>query len=193
MSFEVEDALLLAGVAGAAIWLLSRQSSADGTTDVAISDSIGDATASVGDGSIMDLGDVMKNSTVKLPPNVDALIVKYAGQYGVDPNLLRAQAMAESGGQQSVKSSAGAVGVFQLMPATAAELGVNPNDLEGNVQGGAKYMSQLLTKYHGNNELALAAYNAGMGNVAKYGGVPPFAETQGYISKILAWAQSLAA
>lgn len=120
-----------------------------------------------------------------LPQDVSDLIEQYAAQYGVDPNLAKAQAWVESRGNQNAVSPAGAIGVFQLMPATAAGLGVDPNDLDQNVQGGIMYLAQLLSRYGGNTALALAAYNAGPGNVNKYGGIPPFAETENYVSKIL--------
>jgi hypothetical protein len=130
------------------------------------------------------------SSKVTLPADVSAAIDKYAAQYNVDPNLMKAQAYAESGGNQNAVSGAGAIGVFQLEPATAAGLGVDPTVMDSNVQGGVKYMSQLLAKYNGNQTLALAAYDAGMGNVAKYGGVPPFAETKSYIQKITSWVSN---
>lgn len=104
---------------------------------------------------------------------------------GVDPSLALAVANQESGFNQNAVSGAGAIGVFQLMPATAAGLGVDPNSLQGNIDGGVSYLAQLLNQYGGNQTLALAAYNAGPGNVAKYGGVPPFPETQNYVASIL--------
>lgn len=113
-------------------------------------------------------------------------IIATAQQYGVDPNLALAVAKQESGYNQNARSSAGAIGVMQLMPSTAAGLGVNPNDQTQNIQGGVKLLSQLLNQYNGNVPYALAAYNAGPGAVAKYNGVPPYAETQNYVSTIMA-------
>lgn len=115
---------------------------------------------------------------------IQDLITQTAEQYGVNPALALAQAQAESGFNQNAVSPAGAIGVFQLMPSTAAGLGVDPTDLTQNIQGGVQYLSQLLNQFGGDTTLALAAYNAGPGNVQKYGGVPPFPETQNYISKI---------
>ncbi|MBW7573102.1 lytic transglycosylase domain-containing protein [Caproiciproducens faecalis] len=107
-------------------------------------------------------------------------------KYNVPLNLLKAVAKVESGFDADAVSSCGAQGVMQLMPGTAASLGVqNSFDAEQNIMGGAKYLSQMLDRYNGDAKLALAAYNAGSGNVAKYGGVPPFKETQAYISKVL--------
>lgn len=117
--------------------------------------------------------------------SVQDQIVATATSYGIDPNLALAVANQESGYNQNAVSGAGAIGVFQLMPATAAGLGVDPTSLTGNIEGGVKYLSQLLNKYNGDTSLALAAYNAGPGNVAKYGGIPPFTETQNYVSSIL--------
>ena len=112
-------------------------------------------------------------------------ITSIAQQYNVSPTLALAVAQQESGFNQNAVSSAGAIGVFQLMPATAAGLGVDPTDLTGNITGGIKYLAQLLNQF-GSVPLALAAYNAGPGTVNQYGGIPPYPETQNYVSNILA-------
>lgn len=117
---------------------------------------------------------------------VDHLIQKAAEHYGIDEKLVRSVVKAESNFDADVVSHAGAQGLMQLMPATAEGLGVsNPFDPEQNLMGGTKYLKQMLDRYDGDQKLALAAYNAGPGNVDKYGGVPPFRETQNYITKIL--------
>lgn len=117
-------------------------------------------------------------------PGAASLVQSTAVRYGVDPALALALAQQESGLDQSAVSSAGARGVMQLMPATAAELGVNASDLAGNIEGGIRYLAQMLRKF-GDTALALAAYNAGPGAVQKYGGVPPYGETQNYVASIL--------
>ena len=118
--------------------------------------------------------------------SIQALIQQAALKYGVDPSFALAVARQESGFQPGVVSSAGAIGVMQLMPRTAASLGVSdPYDPSQNVDGGVRLLSQLLEKYNGDPTLALAAYNAGPGAVDKYGGVPPYAETQNYVQSIL--------
>lgn len=119
-------------------------------------------------------------------PGAQALIQAAAAKYGVDPNLALAVAKQESGYNQAAKSSAGAIGIMQLMPATAAGLGVDPTDAAQNVDGGVRLLSQLLQQYNGDVSLALAGYNAGPGAVSKYGGVPPFPETQSYVASIMA-------
>ena len=119
---------------------------------------------------------------------MDDIFNKASETYNVPVALLKAMAKQESNFDPNATSSSGAQGVMQLMPATAASLGVtNAYDPEQNIMGGAKYISQLLDKYDGDTTLALAAYNAGMGNVAKYGGVPPFKETQNYVAKVTAY------
>ncbi len=121
---------------------------------------------------------------------LDVIFEEASATYGVPLDLLKAVARAESNFNPNDVSRSGAMGVMQLMPETAAELGVeNAFDPEENIMGGAKYLSQKLLEYSGNVELALAAYNAGSGNVAKYGGVPPFEETQNYIKKVTAYRE----
>lgn len=120
--------------------------------------------------------------------DLDEIFTRAAERYQVPASLLKAVAKAESGFDPQAVSPAGAQGVMQLMPATAAGLGVlNPFDPEQNIMGGAQYLSGLLARYDGDVTLTLAAYNAGSGNVKKYGGVPPFPETQGYIKKVLGY------
>jgi len=116
--------------------------------------------------------------------SVKGLIDKYAGKYGIDPALLEAQAYQESHLSQKAISPKGAIGVMQLMPATARGLGVDPYNLEANIEGGARMMAGLLKKYHGDTSLALAAYNAGEGAVDRAHGIPRIAETQDYVASI---------
>ena len=103
-----------------------------------------------------------------LAPDVDALIVKYSQEMGIDPNIAKAVAMQESGGRQDVVSPAGAIGTFQLMPDTAKELGVDPHDLDQNIRGGIQYLKQMHDRYGGNWDRALYAYNWGPGNMDAY-------------------------
>jgi len=112
-------------------------------------------------------------------------IQEAAAKYGLDSRLVAAVAEAESSGNQSEISEAGAVGVMQLMPDTAASLGVNPYDEKQNIEGGAHYLKQMLDTFGGDMKKAIAAYNAGPQAVKDYGGVPPYAETQNYVNKVL--------
>ena len=116
----------------------------------------------------------------------DAQINAAAASNGIDPALLKGLVSQESGFNPNARSGAGAVGLTQLMPGTAAGLGVtNPLDPAQSLQGGAKYLREQLDRFGGDEKLALAAYNAGPGAVQKYGGVPPYAETQNYVTSVM--------
>lgn len=117
--------------------------------------------------------------------SLSAMIDEAARKYHVDPKLVAAIAEVESGGNQEETSSAGAIGVMQLMPDTAAALGVNPYDKKSNIEGGAKYLRQMLDTFDGDIRKAVAAYNAGPNAVKNYGGIPPYRETQNYVNKVL--------
>ena len=115
-----------------------------------------------------------------------AMVKSAADKYGLDPKLFEALVQQESGFDPKAVSSAGAQGLAQLMPRTAASLGVtDPFDPVQNLEGGAKYLSQMIKQFDGDLRLALAAYNAGPGAVTRSGGIPPFKETQDYVRKIL--------
>ena len=114
-----------------------------------------------------------------------SLIKEAAARYQVDPRLVAAVAQTESGGNQEAVSPAGAVGVMQLMPETAAGLGVNPYDKRQNIEGGAKYLRQMMDTFGGDVQKAVAAYNAGPQAVKEYNGIPPYRETQDYVNKVL--------
>lgn len=118
--------------------------------------------------------------------SMEDIFLKAAEAYQVPVNLIKAVAKTESNFNPDAVSCCGAQGVMQLMPSTAAGLGVTDAfDAEQNIMGGTKYLSQMLDLYDGDVKLTLAAYNAGAGNVAKYGGIPPFKETQAYVERVM--------
>jgi soluble lytic murein transglycosylase-like protein len=122
-----------------------------------------------------------------VPPNraYDAIIEEAAAQYDMDPNLIHAVMQAESAFHPYAVSRAGAEGLMQLMPDLSDEMGVTDAfDPRDNIMGGARYLKRLLDYHDGNIDLALASYNAGPGNVERYGGVPPFRETKNYVKTI---------
>jgi soluble lytic murein transglycosylase-like protein len=139
--------------------------------------------------------DVLNNSTAAPTTSgmqYGAEIDSAAQRYGLDPALIQSVIQQESGFDPNATSGAGAQGLMQLMPATAQSLGVtNPYDPAQAIDGGARLLRQNLDTFGGDTALALAAYNAGPGAVTRYGGVPPYPETQAYVQQILARTQSL--
>ena len=117
--------------------------------------------------------------------DTNSMIAAAARKYNIDPRLAAAVAQTESGGNQEAVSPAGAIGVMQLMPETAAGLGVNPYDKQQNIEGGVKYLRQMMDTFGGDVQKAVAAYNAGPQAVRDYNGIPPYRETQNYVNKVL--------
>lgn len=149
-------------------------------------------TAAYSGSSAINSGSVkLEASGLSCSADLDAIFDEAASKYGVDAKFLKAIAKCESDFSTECTSRSGAMGIMQLMPQTAASLGVtNAYDPYQNIMGGARYISEKLTQYNGDKSLALAAYNAGSGNVAKYGGIPPFKETQNYVAKVMAYYNS---
>lgn len=120
------------------------------------------------------------------PNEISSLVSQASTSNGVPAGLVRAVLMAESAGNPSAVSVAGAQGLMQLMPGTSAQCGIaNPFDATENVQCGTSYLKELLARYHGDATLAVAAYNAGPGAVDRYHGVPPYAETRAYVARVI--------
>lgn len=128
--------------------------------------------------------EAVSNLTIK------QLIVKHSMEMGLDPALALSIAKKESGFCHNKKSRYGAIGVFQLMPNTAKRMGYNPYHLNDNIKGGIAYYKKMYQMF-GSMELALAAYNAGPGNVKKYNGIPPFKETRNFVSSIMSSYNSM--
>jgi soluble lytic murein transglycosylase-like protein len=156
------------------------------------SQSFADMVRSQMNGQVANAGDAdpsaaAPDAPAMVPPaQIDQLVAQNASQWSVDPSLVKAIIANESGFNANATSKVGAQGLMQLMPGTASGLGVtNAYDPAQNVWGGTKYLKGLLDKFNGDVRLAVAAYNAGPGAVEKYGGVPPYAETQNYVQNVL--------
>lgn len=135
-----------------------------------------------------DFTDVLNSKLKASEVNLDSLFQAASEKYGVSITLLKAVAKTESNFNPNSTSHCGAMGIMQLMPNTAKSLGVkDAYDPEQNIMGGAKLLSQLLKEFKGNTTLAVAAYNAGSGNIRKYNGIPPFEETQNYVQKVMGY------
>ena len=127
-----------------------------------------------------------KNPTKVSRSEIDDLIAKYSDKTGLDEDFVKAVINQESGFNPNATSKCGAMGLMQLMPSTAQGLGVtNAYDAEQNIEGGTKYLKGLMDRFNNDKSLALAAYNAGPNAVKKYGGIPPYAETQNYVKSVL--------
>lgn len=131
-----------------------------------------------------------RRMSAKLVPvpdiNLEPLITRHSDAQALDPKLVKAVIQAESGYNVRALSNKGAIGLMQLMPATASLLNVsNPYDPDDNIRGGTRYLRQMLDRFAGRVEFAVAAYNAGPGAVERHGGIPPYAETRAYVKRVL--------
>ena len=122
--------------------------------------------------------------------SLDEVVHAMSRIYAIEPAFVKSVIAAESGFEQEALSPKGAIGLMQLMPETAAELGLDPADAEQNVEAGTRYLAWLMQRYRqkpNGVSWAIAAYNAGPGNVEKYAGIPPFKETQAYVTRVLGY------
>ena len=179
------------GSAGTASNTASSSSGSAGTASSASSSSSGSATGAASSASSSGIsGNASSEYSDDLacPAELEAYFKEASDTYGVSIRFLKSIAKAESNFQTDATSKSGAMGVMQLMPFTAEELGVSDAyNAHDNIMGGSKLLSQLLQKYDNNLSLAAAAYNAGSNSVDKYGGIPPFPETQNYVEKVLSY------
>lgn len=141
--------------------------------------------AAKGDSVRSDFREALQKASYGQTESMDDIFSEAASRYGLPVSLIKAVAKTESDFNTKAVSHAGAIGVMQLMPGTARALGVNdPFDARENIMGGAKYLRENLDRFNGNIDYALAAYNAGPSSVEKYGGIPPYKETQNYVKKV---------
>lgn len=148
----------------------------------------GESSKCASRGSCMSFAEALEHAqspaSVRCPDDLVSIINNASQKYGIEPAVIKAVIRAESGFRPDAVSRAGAKGLMQLMPGTARALGVNPLDPEQCVDGGTRYLKQMIDRF-GSLELALAAYNAGPGSVSRYNGIPPYEETRRYVSNVM--------